>query len=120
TIEAPLVVAGLPRSGTTHLLNLIAADSRFQSMPYWQAPRPVPLYSEDYPDTDGIDRRWKRAQAGWEQAQRMNPYAIAHHPMDPDHISEDGELQMQDFSSYVWEFSLRAPDWRDYYYAHDQ
>src|SRR6202011_4512891 len=35
-IEAPLVVAGLPRSGTTHLLNLIAADSRFQSLPYWE------------------------------------------------------------------------------------
>jgi hypothetical protein len=40
--------------------------------------------------------------------------------MNPDHISEDGELQMQDFSSYVWEFSLYAPEWRDYYYAHDQ
>ena len=50
----------------------------------------------------------------------MNPYAAAHHPMDPDHISEDGELQMANFSSYVWEFSLRAADWRDYYLAHDQ
>jgi hypothetical protein len=52
--------------------------------------------------------------------QAMNPYAAAHHPMDPDHISEDGELQMQDFSSYVWEFSLWAPEWRDHYLAHDQ
>jgi hypothetical protein len=40
--------------------------------------------------------------------------------MNPDHISEDGELQMADFSSYVWEFSLRAVDWRDYYLSHDQ
>jgi Sulfotransferase family len=119
-IEAPLIVAGLPRSSTTHLLNLIAADSRFQSMPYWQVLRPVPLMPEDEIGPDGIDPRWKRCQAAWEQMQRMNPYAAAHHPMDPDHISEDGELQMADFSSYVWEFSLRAPDWRDYYLAHDQ
>jgi Sulfotransferase family len=119
-IEAPLIVAGLPRSSTTHLLNLIAADSRFQSMPYWQVLRPVPLMPEDEIGPDGIDPRWKRCQAGWEQAQRMNPYAAAHHPMDPDHISEDGELQMADFSSYVWEFSLHGAAWRDYYLAHDQ
>jgi Sulfotransferase family len=120
TIAAPLIVAGLPRSGTTHLLNLIAADSRFQSMPYWEVLRPVPLLPEDAVGADGIDPRWSRTQAAWEQGQRMNPYAAAHHPMNPDHISEDGELQMADFSSYVWEFSLRAGAWRDYYLGHDQ
>jgi hypothetical protein len=119
-IEAPLVVAGLPRSGTTHLLNLIAADSRFQSTPYWQVLRPVPLYPDDYPGVDAVDPRWKRTQAQWEAIVEQNPFVVSFHPMDPDHISEDGELQMQDFSSYVWEFSLRAPNWRDYYYAHDQ
>ena len=30
----------LPRSGTTHLLNLIASDSRLKSIPYWQSLRP--------------------------------------------------------------------------------
>jgi hypothetical protein len=119
-IEAPLVVAGLPRSGTTHLLNLLAADSRLQSMPYWQVLRPVPLMPEDQIGADGVDPRWKRVEASWEQAQRMNPFAAAHHPMDPDHFSEDGELQMADFSSYVWEFSIHAPQWRDHYLAHDQ
>jgi hypothetical protein len=119
-IVAPIVVAGLPRSGTTHLLNLLAADSRLQSMPYWQVLRPIPLLPEDAAGPDGIDPRWARVLAGWEQAQEMNPFAAAHHPMDPDHISEDGELQMADLSSYVWEFSLHAPEWRDYYLAHDQ
>jgi hypothetical protein len=119
-IEAPLVVAGLPRSGTTHLLNLIAADSRFQSLPYWQVLRPVPLLPEEAPGPDGSDPRHAAAQARWEGLQRLHAYQAAWHPMDPDHISEDGELQMQDFSSYVWEFSLWAPQWRDYYFAHDQ
>ena len=119
-IEAPLVVAGLPRSGTTHLLNLIAADSRLQSLPYWEVLRPVPLLPDDEVGPDGVDPRRLRAEAGWERLQRLNPYARAFHPMDPDHISEDGELQLADFSSYVWEFSLRAPDWRDYYLSHDQ
>lgn len=119
-IEAPLIVAGLPRSGTTHLLNLIAADSRFQSTPYWEVLRPVSLLPEDAIGPDGVDPRWRRCEDTWEEMLRRNPYAGAMHPFNADHISEDGELQMQDFSSYVWEFSLYAPDWRDYYYAHDQ
>jgi Sulfotransferase family len=119
-IEAPVVVAGLPRSGTTHLLNLIAADSRFQSTPYWEVLRPVPLLPEDEVGPDGVDPRWTRCELAWQEMLRRNPHAEAAHPFNADHISEDGELQMQDFSSYVWEFSLYAPDWRDYYYAHDQ
>jgi len=119
-IEAPLIVAGLPRSGTTHLLNLIAADSRFQSTPYWEVLRPVPLLPEDEIGPDGVDPRWLRCEQAWQEMLRRNPHAEASHPFNADHISEDGELQMQDFSSYVWEFSLYAPDWRDYYYAHDQ
>jgi Sulfotransferase family len=119
-IAAPLIVAGLPRSGTTHLLNLIAADSRFQSTPYWEVLRPVPLLPEDEVGPDGVDPRWRRCELAWQEMLRRNPYAEAAHPFNADHVSEDGELQMQDFSSYVWEFSLYAPGWRDYYYAHDQ
>ena len=32
-ITKPLSVSGMPRSGTTHLVNLLAADSRFRSLP---------------------------------------------------------------------------------------
>ena len=34
-IRAPIIVAGLPRSGTTHLLNLMAADTRLRALPLW-------------------------------------------------------------------------------------
>ncbi|TNF33674.1 MAG: sulfotransferase, partial [Gammaproteobacteria bacterium] len=36
-IERPIIVAGLPRSGTTHLLNLLAADSRLRALPLWES-----------------------------------------------------------------------------------
>ena len=36
-LEPPVIVVGLPRSGTTHLVNLLAADSRFRSMPWWES-----------------------------------------------------------------------------------
>ena len=41
-IVRPLVVVGLPRSGTTHLVNLLAADSRFRSLPLWTSMEPLP------------------------------------------------------------------------------
>ena len=45
-IDRPVIVTGLPRSGTTHLVNLLAADARFHSLPLWESYEPVPLPSE--------------------------------------------------------------------------
>src|SRR2546428_749652 len=39
-IECPLIIAGLPRSGTTHLLNLLGADPRLRALPRWEAYQP--------------------------------------------------------------------------------
>jgi hypothetical protein len=118
-IERPIVIAGLPRSGTTHLLNLVSIDPRVRSLPYWEVLCPVPVREED-PELGGVDRRLERAEELWQRDLKLNPNARAYHAKDPHHISEDGELQLQDFASYVWEWQHRAPKWRDYYYAHDQ
>lgn len=119
SIERPLVVAGLPRSGTTHLLGLLSADTRLRSLPYWEAVQPIPIPGEG-PGTDGVDPRYVRSQRGWERLQGINPMMAPYHPMDPDHIHEDLELQLPDFSSYYWEWMYRMPRWRDYYLSHDQ
>ncbi len=41
-IETPLVVAGMPRSGTTHLLKLLSADPVFRTLQRWQTYRSFP------------------------------------------------------------------------------
>ena len=41
-LAPPVIVVGLPRSGTTHLVNLLAADTRFRSMPWWEVRDPPP------------------------------------------------------------------------------
>jgi len=48
------------------------------------------------------------------------PLVAAMHPMAPDHVHEEIELQTPDFSTYNPEWVHRAPAWRDYYLAHDQ
>jgi hypothetical protein len=118
-IERPVIVVGLPRSGTTHLVNLLAADSRFRSMPLWESYEPVPN-PKDSPEVDGRDPRWIRCDKAWEAMQAAAPLVAAMHPMAPDHVHEEIELQLPDFSSYTLEWVSRAPQWRDHYLAHDQ
>lgn len=118
-IERPIIVAGLPRSGTTHLLNLLAADSRKHSLPLWESYEPLPMPGEA-PAEDGVDPRYARCAAQWEAIQKSSPLLPAMHPMDPDHIHEELELMGPDFASYNFEWLAMSPRWRDHYYAHDQ
>lgn len=118
-IERPVIVVGLPRSGTTHLVNLLAADTRFRSMPLWESYEPVPNPREPE-QVDGVDPRWTRCEQAWQQLQTAAPFIAAMHPMNPDHVHEELELILPDFSSYNLEWVARTPVWRDYYLAHDQ
>jgi hypothetical protein len=119
-IECPVIIAGLPRSGTTHLLNLLAAGGAFSAMRYWESAQPVPFPWEPVPKPHTADPRYMRCAAGWERLQRVNPMMTPYHPMDPDHIHEDLEFQIPDIASYNWEWMARMPGWRDHHLAHDQ
>ena len=144
-IERPLVVVGLPRSGTTHLVNLLAADSRFRSLPLWEALEPVPNPREGTPSSAkvaavrsidgmlprrarewlGVDRlmadpRYLRCAASWVGMRTMVPYVAAMHPMNPDHVHEEIELMGSDFSCYTFEWTGHVPRYRDHYLERDQ
>ena len=118
-IAAPIVVAGLPRSGTTHLLNLMAADQRFRSLPYWESCEPVPS-PRDESTVHGEDPRYTRSREAWELTDQVLPLLKAMHATTPDHIHEELELMGPDFASYNFEWRFHAPRWRDHYRAHDQ
>jgi len=118
-IRAPIIVAGLPRSGTTHLLNLMAADSRLRALPLWESYEPIPLPGEQ-PLAGGVDPRYQRCEDTWQMMQSLSPLLAAMHSMNPDHIHEELELMGPDFASYNYEWLSVSPRWRDHYYASDQ
>lgn len=118
-IERPVIVVGLPRSGTTHMVNLLAADRRLHSLPLWESYEPVPLPGEPAPG-DATDPRYRRCAEAWAGMQQATPLLAAMHPMNPDHIHEELELMGPDFASYNFEWLGLTPQWRDHYYAHDQ
>ncbi|MCH2184452.1 sulfotransferase [Myxococcota bacterium] len=118
-ISAPIIIGGLPRSGTTHLLNLIAADSRLRSLPYWESLEPVPDFREG-PAADGVDPRLQRCREAYAQQVEILPLLRNMHDMAPEHVHEEIELQGLDFASYELEWIATVPRWRDYYLSHDQ
>lgn len=117
-IEAPLIVVGLPRSGTTHLVNLLAQDPRRRALPYWESQEPIPVPGEG-PGPDGVDPRFLRWQAVHQSEQVMAPLTRLMHDRFPAAIEEEVEIHDLDLASYTLEWHARVPSWRDYYLALD-
>ena len=118
-LPAPIIVIGLPRSGTTHLVNLIAADRRLRSLPFWESLEPCPMPG-DGTARSGVDPRFTRCQGDYESQLQMVPLLPAMHHQYPTAVEEEIELLDIDFSAYTLEFYARVPDWRDFYFTLDQ
>ena len=118
-IEKPFIVVGMPRSGTTHLVNLIAADPRRRALPYWESQDPIPAVGQG-PDNFGVDPRYARAKAEHDALMASAPLVAAMHDRFPEAIEEEVELLDLDLAGYVLEWHARVPDWRDYYLGLDQ
>jgi len=118
TIEQPVIVIALPRSGSTHLENLVGADRRLRHLPVYLAGQPAPRPGEE-PAPGAADPRWARADARW-QMMSQNEILAALHEHSPDHACGENELQIPDFASYQWEWMAQVPRFRDHYLSHDQ
>jgi hypothetical protein len=118
-IEKPIIVVGMPRSGTTHLVNLLAADRRRRALPYWESQEPIPARGRG-PDVFGVDPRYGRARAEHDAMLANMPLVAAMHDQFPEAIEEEVELLDLDFASYILEWLARVPSWRDTYLALNQ
>lgn len=118
-IRKPIIIAGLPRSGTTHLVNLIASDRRLRSLPYWESLEPIPEPGI-VPGSKEDDPRYVRCAREHEMLGHVAPLLKNMHDLTPDHVHEEIEVGALDFSTYLPEWLATVPRWRDYYYAHDQ
>ncbi|MCZ8377477.1 sulfotransferase [Mycobacterium sp. CPCC 205372] len=113
----PVVIAGLPRTGTTHLHNLLAAPTTFRTMPYWESVEPFPM-----PGEQGVepDPRRLRMDAAVTVMDVVMPHFRLMHEMTTDHVHEEIQLLANDFSTMLFETMADVPRWRDHYQRHDQ
>ena len=116
-LQPPVVIAGLPRTGTTHLHNLLAAAPTFRTMPYWESNEPFPLPAEVGAEPDP---RRTRMDVAVGVINIVMPHFSLMHEMTTDHVHEEIQLLANDISTMLFETLAEVPRWRDYYRAHDQ
>ncbi len=116
-LSAPVVIAGLPRSGTTHLHNMLAAAPTFRSLPYWESVEPFPLPAEA-----GVlpDPRIARMDVAVQTMNTLMPHFALMHEMTTDHAHEEIQLLANDFSTMLMETLAHVPRWTEYYWNRDQ
>ncbi len=118
-IERPIIICGLPRTGTTHLHNLMSADPQLRSLPYWESIQPA-LAPAEVPGPGEIDPRITRTDQAIAMLEASMPLFKRMHEMTTDHVHEEIQLLAIDLSTMLFETVAWAPSVRDYYLAHDQ
>jgi Sulfotransferase family len=105
-IDAPLVVIGMFRAGTTFLSYLLEQDARNHALLRWEAGDSVPPPA---PETLHTDPRIEAARIGNDMLEQINPRIRAIHHEEPDGPTECIALMSQDFKSLSWEAISNVP-----------
>lgn len=115
-VRAPIVIAGQPRTGTTHLHNLLAADPALRTLPYWESQQPVPIPAEFGIDPDP---RLERCAVGLAMGEQAMPYFNRMHEMTVEHVHEEIQLLANSFCTMYFDTIAPMPSWREFYRHHD-
>jgi hypothetical protein len=118
-IERPIIIAGLPRSGTTHLFNLLSRDAKLRWLPYWESLEPFPDPNER-PGKDGRDPRLARCERSLSAIERMMPLFPAMHEFSVEGPHEEIQLLALAFSTQLFEASYCVPSYGEWYHGSDQ
>jgi hypothetical protein len=122
----PVVIAGLPRTGTTHLHNMLGAASSdcrrshaptFRTLPYWESFEPFPMPSEAGVEPDP---RAARMDVAVTVMNTLMPHFSLMHEMTTEHVHEEIQLLANDVSTMFMETLAHVPRWTEYYLGHDQ
>ncbi len=115
-IERPVFVMGAPRTGTTLLSNLLAADPARRSPLKWELddPAPPPTTATLYTDPRALAavEADKQLLAAFPEAGKYNPWR----PLYP---HECVLIMAHDFKTLMWESAGKLPGYREFIFQTD-
>lgn len=104
-ITSPVVITGVPRTGTTALHRLMAVDARFQGLQTWLLDSPMPRPPietwKNYP-------QFQKTAAALEAQYAAAPQKLASHYRAAEEVHECCMLLRQSFVSNLWNCSWSA------------
>lgn len=110
-IVKPIIVLGLPRTGTTKLQRVLSADPQVQRMDYWRTTNPAPFPGEEPGNPKG---RIEAALAVEHMFATQFPDWMARHPTEALEPDEELHLMAGSFECMVTWLFARSPS----FYAH--
>ena len=110
-VKGPIVILGLPRTGTTALGQLISADPQFRFLRTWesQAPTPPPETA-----TQHSDPRIAQAAEGIAMIEQMFPDFLATTNAEPEGATECQDLMGMSFRTFHFDGVVRVPGYVDW------
>ena len=118
-IEAPIIILGMPRTGTTLLQRLLAQDPGLRHLPYWESFMPLPLGDPTQPPPTP-DPRMRRAEQSLAFLHYVAPLMISMHEMEAQAPDEEIWLMAVDFATMLFEASYNVPSFAEWYHHSDQ
>jgi hypothetical protein len=115
-IVRPVIIAGLPRTGTTFLHQLLSQDEQFRAPRTFEIDRPVPPPAED---AIHRDRRVRDIQRGIDVIHRIVPHFKAIHTLGAVLPEECQQITAYQFSSIAYQHILEVPSFRRWVLGHD-
>jgi hypothetical protein len=116
-IERPLVIAGIPRTGTTALHMLLAQDPQFQGLERWLIPNPIVRPARALWDAHPFHRAAIRSVQALVEA---SPTAMAVHGIGADDVDECLALMMQEFVTNQLPSLLDLPSYDAWFLEQDE
>lgn len=107
-IEAPIVIVGQPRTGTTILYDLLAQDPDLRAPLTWEVDAPLPV---PQPETYHDDPRIAVTQASLEMSELIIPGFLAFHPMGALVGQECVRITASEFTSMIYSVQYRLPNY---------
>jgi hypothetical protein len=117
-VAKPIVVVGMPRSGTTHLLKLLSVDDSLRTLKRWQCYDPLP--SRGMLEGTAPDNREEEGGFKDQMSDVMVPHMRGLFDVSAGDATEEIEFMGKAYYGVAISFQGDTPQYDDDFYRHDQ
>jgi hypothetical protein len=116
-IRAPLIITGIPRTGTTALHKALSMDPQFQGLELWLAQTPM---ARPPRDTWAGNPLFRKSAAAMAAVVEIAPLIKTIHDMVADEADECLNAMVQSFVTIQFGSTLHVPSYHSWYLAQDE
>lgn len=120
-VQAPIIIAGIPRSGTTNLSNIMASDSRLRSLSFWESKTPIPSQEEIAAGASEISKlseaeRTEIGRQALEDIHAVMPMTQLMYDISFDNAAEELCFMALAGCPLMYMPHVYAPEWNQWFY----